>query len=74
MEGMIVRDESQWKVTGFYTKLKSFWSCSHMNCCRHYMVHINFTYFIYLFYQVESEFERISRIQQLDQKLSRKQD
>ena len=52
MEGMIVRDESQWKVTGFYTKLKSFWSCSHMNCCRHYMVHINlhilYIYFIKL--------------------------
>ena len=33
-----------------------------------------FTYFIYLFYQDESRFERISRIQQLFQKLSRKQD
>ena len=28
-------------VTGFYPKLKSFWSCSHMNCCQHYMLHIN---------------------------------
>ena len=27
-------------VTG-YPKLKSFWSCSHMNCCQHYMLHIN---------------------------------
>ena len=22
-------------------KLKSFWSCSHMNCCLYYMLHIN---------------------------------
>ena len=28
-------------LTGFYPKLKSFWSCSHMNCCQHYMLHIN---------------------------------
>ena len=27
--------------TGFYPKLKSFGSCSHMNCCVHYMLHIN---------------------------------
>ena len=33
-----------------------------------------FTYLIYLFHQVESKFERISRIQQIYQKLSRKQD
>ena len=36
--------------TGFYTKLKSFWSCSHINCCLYYMLHINlhilYTYFI----------------------------
>ena len=25
----------------FLSKLKSFWSCSHMNCCLHYMLHIN---------------------------------
>ena len=24
-----------------YPKLKSFWSCSHMNCWQHYMLHIN---------------------------------
>ena len=29
------------KLTGFYPYLKSFWSCSHMNCCLHYMLHIN---------------------------------
>ena len=23
------------ELTGFYPKLKSFWSCSHMNCCLH---------------------------------------
>ena len=28
-------------LTGFYPKLKSVWSCSHMNCCLHYMLHIN---------------------------------
>ena len=28
-------------VTGFYRKFKSFWSCSHMNCHQHYMLHIN---------------------------------
>ena len=28
-------------LTGFYPKLKSFRSCSHMNCCQHYMLHIN---------------------------------
>ena len=28
-------------LTGFYQQLKSFWSCSHMNCCLHYMLHIN---------------------------------
>ena len=28
-------------VTGFYPKLKSFWSCSHMKCCQHYMLYIN---------------------------------
>ena len=27
-------------LTGFYPKLKSLWSCSHMNCCQHYMLHI----------------------------------
>ena len=28
-------------VTGFYPKLKLFWSCSHMNCCLQYILHIN---------------------------------
>ena len=28
-------------LTGFYPKLKSFLSCSHMNCCQHYKLHIN---------------------------------
>ena len=23
------------------SKAQSFWSCSHMNCCQHYMLHIN---------------------------------
>ena len=39
-------------LTGFYPKLKSFWSSSHMNCCQHYMLHINlhilYTHFIKL--------------------------
>ena len=29
------------EVTGFYQQLKSFWSCSHMNCCLQYILHIN---------------------------------
>ena len=28
-------------LTGTYPKLKSLWSCSHMNCCQHYILHIN---------------------------------
>ena len=28
-------------ITGFCPRLKSLWSCSHMNCCQHYMLHIN---------------------------------
>ena len=24
-----------------YPRIKSFWSCSHMNQCQHYMLHIN---------------------------------
>ena len=28
-------------LTGFYPKLKSYWPCSHMNCCQHNMLHIN---------------------------------
>ena len=36
------------RVTGFYPKLKSFWSCSHMSCCQYYMLHINLhTIYIY---------------------------
>ena len=39
-------------VKGFYPKLKSFWSCCHMNCCQHYMLHIDlhilYIYFIKL--------------------------
>ena len=37
---------------GFYPKLKSFFSCSHMNCCQSYILHINlhllYIYFIKL--------------------------
>ena len=36
--------EPVWKnkvLTGFYPKVKSFLACSHMNCCQHYMLHIN---------------------------------
>ena len=41
-----LNDDKQFKflqegVTGFYPRLKSFWSCSHMNCCQHYMLHIS---------------------------------
>ena len=28
-------------LTGLYPKLKSFWSCSHMNRCLHSILHIN---------------------------------
>ena len=28
-------------ITGFYPKLKSFWFCSHMNCCLQNVVYIN---------------------------------
>ena len=28
-------------VTGVYPKLKSFWSCSPINCYQHFMLHIN---------------------------------
>ena len=35
-------------VKEFYPKLKFFWSCSHMNCCLHYILHINlFTIYLY---------------------------
>ena len=43
----------------FYPKLKTFWSCSHMNCFLHYMLHINL-HILYLFCQDESTFERIT--------------
>ena len=36
------------KLTGFYPKLKSFWYCSHMNCCQHYMLHINLLCLLYV--------------------------
>ena len=38
---LITIPTSDLALTGFYPKLKSFWSCSHMNCCLHYMLHIN---------------------------------
>ena len=62
-------------LTGFYLKLNSFWSCSHMNelLSTLHVTHQS-TYFIYLFHRVDFKFERISRIQQIHQKLSRKQD
>ena len=45
-----------------------------MDCCLYYILHINLHIFLYLFHQDESKFERILSIQQLHQKLSRKQD
>ena len=36
-------------LTGFYPKLKSFWSCSHMKCSKHYMLHINL-HILYIYY------------------------
>ena len=36
-------------ATGFYPKLIFFWSCSHMNCCQHYMLHINL-HLIYVYF------------------------
>ena len=38
------------------------------------MLHINLHILYIYFFQIESEFERISRVQQLHQRLSRKQD
>ena len=52
------------------SKAQILWSCSHMNCCQHYHVTHQSTYFIYLFHQVQFKCERISRIQQLLKKLS----
>ena len=48
---MMIYDPHSYKrgVTGFYPKLKSFWSCSHMNCCQHYMLNINL-HIIYIFF------------------------
>ena len=34
-------DGSTDELTGFYQQLKSFWSCSHMNCCLQNILHIN---------------------------------
>ena len=36
-------------VTGLDPKLKSFWSCSQMNCCLHNMVHINL-HILYIYF------------------------
>ena len=36
-------------LTGFYPKLKSFWSCSYMNCCQQYMLHINL-HILYIYF------------------------
>ena len=36
-------------VIGFYQQLKSFWSCSHMNCCLQNILHIN----LHIFYIVQ---------------------
>ena len=51
-ENAFLQSSETKRVTGFYPKLKSFWSCSHMNCCQCYMLHINlhvlFIYFIKL--------------------------
>ena len=50
-----LNNEKQFKflqegVTGFYPKLKSFRSCSHMNCCQQNILYINhrtlYNYFI----------------------------
>ena len=63
----------KYKTTGFYPSLKSFWSCFHMNCCQHYMLHINLHILYIYFHQVQFKFDRISRTQQLLQKLSSEQ-
>ena len=36
-------------ITGFYPKLKSFWSCSHMNCGQQNILHINF-HILYIYF------------------------
>ena len=36
-------------ITGFYPKLKSFWSCSHMNCSQHYTLQINL-HILYIYF------------------------
>ena len=51
--------------------LKSFWSCSHMNCCLH-DTH-QFTYFIYYSSQDKLEISRIKKIQQVLEKLTNQQ-
>ena len=40
---MMINNSNSYKrgETGFYPELKSFWSCSHMTCCQHYMLHID---------------------------------
>ena len=35
-------------ITGFYPKLKSFWSCSHMNCLSTLHVTHQSIYFLYI--------------------------
>ena len=35
-------------VTGLYQRPKSFWSCSHMNCCLQKYITHQFVYFIYI--------------------------
>ena len=45
------------QLTEFYPKLNSFRCCSHMNCCQHYMVHMNLHIFIYSFHQIQLKFE-----------------
>ena len=51
-------------LTEFYQQLKSFWSCSHMNCCLQILLH-QFTYVIYNSYQGKLNHSKIMKIQQV---------
>ena len=48
---MMINNSNSYKrgVTGFHPKLKSFVSCSHMNCCLHYILHINL-HILYIYF------------------------
>ena len=59
---------------GFYQWLKSFVSCSHMNCClqKHRSTTHQFTYFIYYSHEDKFKNSRIIKIHQVHQKLQTK--